>query len=308
MFDTIAKIAGKIGNAVFPTLKKQKLIEQINKTKNNMNDKTIPAYREAYTLFTGKAFKDKQLQSMDKAVKAQLGAAIRGYDSRQNMIFAILALLEKNSVFIDAISRNAEKIFASTEATATLKLRQAYIVSLVNNAAFADKYARQLLNFIYSKEMCAIAGTDEYKLVFANEDKVIKGFDQFLGSIRAMARTDKELAGSIDRISEYAKADADSIDAMVATQSMSDIDPLSLGYITDYSPFYILGMWEAEIRAWFVRETEDEIELLTRRRIRLEQIYEGKNDAFADKEIDAIQRRLDDNQADMDDYRRRYGF
>jgi capsule polysaccharide export protein KpsE/RkpR len=48
--------------------------------------------------------------------------------------------------------------------------------------------------------------------------------------------------------------------------------------------------------------------LLTRRRIRLEQLYEGKNDAFADKEIDAIQRRIDDSQADMDDYRRRYGI
>lgn len=308
MFSTIAKIAGKIGNAIFPTLKKQNLIEQINKTKSNLNEKTIPAYREAYALFTGKAFKDKQLQSMDKQVKSQLTMVVKNYDSRQNMVYAILALLEKSSVFMDAIARNADKLFASSEATGTLKLRQAYIVSLVNNAAFAERYARMLLNYIYSKEMCAISGSDEYKLVIANEKKVLEQFDQFLGSIRAMARTESELSKSIERISEYASSDPDSVDAMLATQSMSNVDPLALGYITDYSPFYIIGMWEAEVRAWFVRETEDEIELLTRRRIRLEQLYEGKNDAFADKEIDAIQRRLDDSQADMDDYRRRYGF
>lgn len=308
MFDIIKKIAGTVGNAMFPTLKKSSLIEQIKKTKSDLSDKTIPAYKDAYELFSGKQFKDKQLQSMDKSVKEQFSSSIRGYDTRQNMIFAILQLMEKANTFMDAVSRNADKLFNSSEATTTLKLRQAYIISLVNNASFADKYARMLLNYIYSREMCAISGSDEYKLVHANEKKVLDGFGQFLGSIKAMSRTEQDLGKSIDRISEYASADSESVDAMLATQSMSEIDPLALGYITDYSPFYILGMWEAEVRAWFVRETEDQIEVLTRRRIRLEQIYEGKNDAFADKEIDAIQRRLDDYQADMDDYRRRYGF
>jgi hypothetical protein len=308
LFDTIRKIAGKLGNAVFPTLKKSALIEQINKVRNSLSDKTIPAYKDAYSIFDGKQFKDKELQSMDKAVKTSLSSSVNGFDHKQNMIYGILKLLEKSSNFIDAVSRNADKLFNSTEATTSLKLRQAYIISLVNNASFADKYARMLLNFIYSKEMCAISGSNEYKLVQANEKKILEDFDKFLNSIRVMNRSESDLNKSIDRISEYANADGDSVDAMIATQSMSEIDPLSLGYITDYSPFYIIGMWEAEIRAWFVRTTEDEIELLTRRRIRLEQLYEGKNDAFADKEIDAIQRRIDDSQADMDDYRRRYGI
>lgn len=308
MFDTIRKLAGKMGNAVFPIMKKNALIEQINKVRSSMVEKTIPAYKDAYSIFTGKSFKDKDLQAMDKSVRSTLVSSVHGYDSRQNMIYALLSLLEKSAPFMDAISKNADKLFNPTEATTALKLRQAYVIALVNNASFADKFARMLLNYIYSKEMCAIAGSAEYKLVQANEKKIKDGFDQFLNSIRVMNRGDAEVAKSIERISEYASADGDSIDAMMATQSMAEIDPMALGYITDYSPFYILGMWEAEVRAWFVRQTEDEIELLTRRRIRLEQLYEGKNDAFADKEIDAIQRRIDDSQADMDDYRRRYGI
>ena len=308
MFNTIKAIVGGLGNALFPALKKSALLDQIESVNSRLSTKTIPAYNEAYSVLGGKKFKDTVLQKMDANVRSSLGSSVHGYNSQQNMIYGILSVLKNAQSFITAVHAQADKIFASSNPTGALKLRQAYIITMVNSASFADQYARMLLNYIYSREMCAVSGSDEYKLVNAYDKKITEGFDRFISAIRSMNRPAGDVSKHLERISEYATADDQSLDAMLATQSMNDIDPMRLGYLTDFSPFYILGMWEAEIRAWFVRQTEDELELLTRRRIRLEQLYAGQNDAFADKEIDAIQRRIDDAQADMDDYKRRYKF
>lgn len=308
LFATISKIASTAFLKLFPVLKKTQLKEQVSSVREKLNSKNIPAYQEAANLLGNRHFKSKELQVMDKQVREALSRTVKGFDSRVNMVYAIKTILEGSNEFLNALSSSVDKLFADANPTGSLKLRQAYMITLVNNAAFVRKYSMMLLNYIYACEMNAVASSDEYSLVRAYKDKVEKDFNSFLRSIQILNIKSSELAKSLERISEYAEADNDSLQAIVATQPMSDLDPLKLGYLTSLSPFYIIGMWEAEIRAWFVRETEDEIELLTRRRIRLEQLYEGKNDALADKEIDLIQRRIDSNQADMDDYKRRYGF
>lgn len=308
MFTTIAKLVKKGAHTLFPSLKKNALLDQIKLLRSRLNEKSIPAYEEAYSLFGGKAFKSPQLHAMDKRIKESLGNTVQGYSTRHNMVLAILLLLRNSQKFVDSTSKYADKIFGVTEPMGALKLRQAYILSMVNTASFAEKFSRQLLNYIYAKEMVAISGSTEYDLVKGHELIIEKNFERFVHALRVMNRSETDISKALESLSEYADSDEQSIQALMSTQSISAYDPLRLGYMTDYSPFYILGMWEAEVRAWFVNQLQDEIELLTRRRIRLEQLYANQNDAYADKEIDAIQQRLDDSQVKMDEYERKYGF
>ena len=79
----------------------------------------------------------------------------------------------------------------------------------------------------------------------------------------------------------------------MVSQFGEKVDPLAMRFVpVVMNPWYLWGMWRAEVQVKRYNAAKEEMRALQLRRMNLEKIIEGKPDAKLQKEIEYIESRI----------------
>jgi hypothetical protein len=273
--------------SILPTYKKTQILDTIEKSLDELQNVTIPSYEAANEIFTGQKFKSSEI----KAMQARFDLNRLGSGSA-NMVTTILAILNNAKGFAITLSKYVGKVISSEEASVSMNLRKATVLRLVIMVEFANRYARRLLNYIYTCELDSETKTTDYALNKANTELITKEFNNFTTALRVLNRKPDLLAKDLEGLSE-ANVDELSDQTLAATANVKSIDPLLISGFTEYNPFYIFGMVVAQYQANKFNSVEDEKKMLELRYLRLTQARAGDASASTDREMEILQERID---------------
>jgi hypothetical protein len=288
-------------SAVSPTYKRAQIVDSIEKSLDELTSVTIPAYEAANEIFTGQKFKSAEMKNLQaKFDLCRLGAG------NANMITSTLAILNNARGFAAVLSKYAERVLASEEASAAMSLRKATVLRLVVMIEFANRYARRLLNYVYTCELDSETKTQDYALSKANIELITKEFNNFTTALRVLNRKPDLLAKDLEGIAD-ASVDELSDQTLAATAGVKSIDPLLISGFTEYNPFYIFGLVIAQYQANKFNSVEDEKKMLELRYHRLSQARMGNPNAATDREMEILQERIDKSTRKWLDLKEEYG-
>jgi hypothetical protein len=276
---------------LFPTFKKDDVIESCNLTIQGIREHTLPAYVSADSLFNGKPFKSKHMEDFVSAYNKQVERT-----SGAKLITSIKVTLENSLELLEGVLSASKKEFSSAEASIALTYKKSMYLRTVQCAQFAHIYARKFLNYVYILETAEMDDQTDLKgSLVPIEIKWIE--DNFISFCEA-SRVLKTSKDKYDRfVKEIPEANISELTEMTLPETIgySKLDPLAMRNLhVSWNPFYLVGMMVARFQADSYKSAGAELELLQLRKLNLERILAKEPDARIQKELEYMERRVSD--------------
>lgn len=275
--------------SLLPKFGKDRLQEDINICRTELQNITIPSYTNAANVFDKPA--SKELQAFEK----QWGSLIK-VRAKGNMIASIKVKLEEVETTLGLIEKYTDSEFETEVVVAGMTVLKGTLVRMVEIADFVSTYALRFLNYAYISETTAVngkpgaVGSD----LSPAEIKLIKThFIEFCIALNALSRPEKEtekLLTAIPEVLVNARGEA-----ALKVFGEAKVDPLGVFQVKGFTgnPIYRVGMIVAEIQANRYKRAKDLKTVLELRMLDLQQSRSGQSDPALEREIDVIQSRID---------------
>ncbi len=276
----------KFISALLPSFEKDRLISDIRITRGEFQE-LQGAYEEAAKLLKGWKFKDEDVNRKLSEFKRISG----DHDFPIVTIQKGFATMVQN---LQIAEDQAAIIFGSVVAGKGMTFKQATIVQYCDAFFLVAKYARKFLNYIYVAETLPFRDevTAADQLPKAERDWLDKHFVDFCNAFKAATNEPKKTLAAIEGIPEIEVASSN-LASLEATVGKNQLDPLKLGFIASKAnPIYFVRMVVAEYQVRRYKEMKEELSLLQLRRMNLEKLKAGKNDANLEKQIQYVESRV----------------
>lgn len=259
---------------------------------DSLNAHTIPAYVGASTMFKNFKIKSKKGVGFESDFKR----LVRG---RDGMIDTILAMLENSVKTLEAISKKSETLYGDQESSLGLTFQKATYLQLVGALTFTNDFSRKFLNYLYALETAEMDRESKVEdtTTPAENAFVEEQFANYCTCVRIFSDSFDQIEKSVDAlpdavVSEHTESN------LTSSLGEKKIDPLGLRNFhtketsVKFNPFYLIGMWRAEMQIERYKTAKEELDLLQLRKLNLERMQEKKPDARLQKEIEYLSTRV----------------
>lgn len=274
---------------LLPTFGRDRIIEDIRITRGELSD-LIPMYEASAQTFKNWRFGSQEVKDSFKVFANMVG----GRDA-SNPIVRIASDLPKVLENLQVVEDLVLSRLGNSVAGKGLTYKQATLVKFVDAAFLVSKYARKYLNFVYVGETASQNGGQTVvkesippvELEWLHKT-MVDFCNAFLTATRASGET-RELIEDVPEI-EVAASSAASLKSTVGERKL---DPLKLGFVaSNANPIYFVRMLVAEWQVMRHKETRDELTMLQLRKLNLEKLKAGRQDANLEKQIQVVESRI----------------
>lgn len=277
--------------SLLPTFGKDRVIEDISHTKNEIKEFTAPSYESAVGIFSGWKFKSQQvidkIDTFNRLVK---------HPSSENMIVNISKSFKNILENLNVVEDLIVKTYGNDIASKSLTYLKAYMLQFIEYSSFVSKYSRKFLIYIYLYETAAVgseAGSLGESLTPAEIKWLDDNFINFCTCFIAVSGQPQNVIKVINNIPDVFITE-DNADTLKQTVGDSKLDPLHFGNVMNLNnpTVFRLRAFVAEMQADRYKAAKEEYRLLQLRKLNLEKLSQGKPDAGVQKEIEYIETRI----------------
>lgn len=278
----------EFSRSLLPDFTRARILEDIEVTRRELNEATLPPYRTAEDLFGKKKLLSTYSQTFESVFDRDVKINHKG-----NFIVGIYETLENMVENIDMVERLVHKRFASDVIKDAMTIFKLNLLQYVEMMSFVVKYARRLLIVVLTAEVNAANKENEMDGILDSEIQYLAaGRDSFNRGIRVMSDKKKTVEDRFDSIPEIGAND-DAIQMANATAEPLDLDPFAFGLIPlGLNPIYHVRLAISEWQAKRYRTAEEESRMLEFRLLQLQEIAKGNKDAALQQQIEYNQNRL----------------
>lgn len=278
----------EFSRSLLPDFTRARILEDIEITRRELNEATLPPYRTAEDLFGKKKLLSTYSQTFESVFDRDVKINHKG-----NFIVGIYETLENMVENIDMVERLVHRRFASDVIKDAMTIFKLNLLQYVEMMSFVVKYARRLLIVVLTAEVNAANKENEMDGILDSEIQYLAaGRDSFNRGIRVMSDKKKTVEDRFDSIPEIGAND-DAIQMANATAEPLDLDPFAFGLIPlGLNPIYHIRLAISEWQAKRYRTAEEESRMLEFRLLQLQEIARGNKDAALQQQIEYNQNRL----------------
>lgn len=278
----------EFSRSLLPDFTRARILEDIEITRRELNEATLPPYRTAEDLFGKKKLLSTYSQTFESVFDRDVKINHKG-----NFIVGIYETLENMVENIDMVERLVHRRFASDVIKDAMTIFKLNLLQYVEMMSFVVKYARRLLIVVLTAEVNAANKENEMDGILDSEIQYLAaGRDSFNRGIRVMSDKKKTVEDRFDSIPEIGAND-DAIQIANATAEPLDLDPFAFGLIPlGLNPIYHVRLAISEWQAKRYRTAEEESRMLEFRLLQLQEIAKGNKDAALQQQIEYNQNRL----------------
>lgn len=273
-------------------VERERLLEELRNAEGHLLETTLPAYESVESLMKGWTAKNSTVKEVDQIILRDIEKTTRS----SNLFVIIHAGLDKNVreniQYLEnyIIKHLNDKVLADGMTFVT-----ANIIQLIEMISFTIHYARRYLDFMMTMESIEYdnQGLGTKDTISKAEIEWIKQNAHnfaiaFNSATRERSNTDKML----EKIPQISIVD-DNEDLLAKTVGINKLDPFNMRFLPlAIHPFYIWGMFWAEIEAERRKAAIEELKRIQARKLHLENLKSGTNDPRIEKEIIGITNRI----------------
>lgn len=279
---------GSFVSSLLPVISKDSVIEDCQITRAEIQEATVPAYDAGVEVFKGWKFKSKELEPLI----ASFNRTIEG-NRNQNLVETIRLGLNVLLENLTAAEKLVHQLYNEDIASSGFSYKKANILHFIEAAGFVSKYARKFLIYIFVCESHA-AGAEESvtdSLTKAEIEWVRTNMASFCQAFIAVTEKTSVVVSHFQNIPDIVVND-ENASILPSTMGEKKIDPFSMRFIPIWlNPIYHVRMAVAEWQAARYNQAKEELLLVQLRKLRLEKLKAGTDDAHLQKEIDYNERR-----------------
>lgn len=287
--------------SLLPTFDKNRVVDDVRATREELDDVTIPAYEQAVKVLGNRKLVNPQLVDLQDAFNRIFPGA------SGNFIAIIEKYLKPTLKNLKELEDVVEKTYNNEVAGLGLSYRKANLLQLIEGYAFATRYARKLLNFAYVAETASLEAKAEgaeqsvldkiaEQLVPADLEylkKHIVYFSQVYAVCAGLGKA-KDVVKAIEEIPDVIVT-KDNAETLTATMGVDKVDPFRMGFIPVWlNPVYHIGMLVTEWQVARYKAAQEELRVLNLRKLKLEKQLDDKYDAKVDQQAKYMQQRVDE--------------
>lgn len=289
--------------SLFPSFKRDEVIDAATNIRKSIMEHSIVAYRAATEAIGEQKLISKEMQRLEKIYKGEVKM------TRKSMVIDITAGLENALNILEFVVKNGKTIYSENEASAGLTFRKATIMRVITVADYANKFSLDLLNYLYTFEAKATKGGEETPgMIKAEIDLVESGFIDFCRAIAVLKTDMSSLQDSINSLPEATVSELTE-KTYVATIGSDKVDPLGIrNFSVRKNPFFVFEMMNVEKQVKKYYAKKEMLELIQLRLLNLQKLKEKTQDAALDKEIAYYQDRVTSLNHDLDKMSKEYGL
>jgi hypothetical protein len=272
--------------SLFPTLRKDQILDDVRNTRVELRETTLPAYEVATPLLGKWKWKSEEMKSFSTS----FSRLVKG----GNMISVIGSGLQETIGTLAAAEGYVIKSYNEEVASVALTYKKANVLQFIEAVAFVSKYARKFINYAFVHETALIPDSDtttKDAITPAEEKWISQNFIPFCTAFASVAQAVKSVEEAIESIPEITIKSSDP-HALRETLGEKRLDPFKFGFINaKMNPFYWWGKWSAEGEVARYNAAKEELRLVQLRKLNLEKLNERKPDAALQREIQYTENR-----------------
>jgi hypothetical protein len=288
--------------SLLPSFTRVTALEDCRMRRLEITTVTHPAYEAALRLFNNRTFQYPELRSDFEVFKRH----VRG-PSAPNTVVAVERTFKNIVSILDALEEVINSNYGEDIAGAGMTYYKSAVLQLLESVNFATKYARRYLNYVLVVETSyiedpqgeALANDLGAAIVPADVRYLRDNFLQFCTVMVNLTKPANVIEAQLKQIPDVTITD-ENAKTLPHTAGDSRIDPFSHGIIpVAMNPIYHIRMRVAEWQVDRLNNAKEEKKLLELRRLKMERSLAGKKDASLDKQIDYIQGRIENLDAEI---------
>lgn len=285
-----------------PSFSRVTALEDCRMTRLEITTVTQPAYEQALRIFNSRQFESPELRSDFEIYKRQVRPA-----GAPNLVVAIEHSFKNMVAILDLIENILNTNYGEEIAGAGLTYYKSTVLQLLETITEASKFTRRYLNYILVVETSyiedpegeAVANDLGAALVPAEIRYLKENFIRFCSIMVNLTKPVSTIESQLQQIPDVTVTD-ENARTLPHTAGESKIDPFSHGLIPVFlNPIYHIKMRVAEWQVDRLNRAKEEKKLLELRKLKMERVAAGKQDASLDKQIDYIQGRIENLDADI---------
>lgn len=264
---------------LLPSIRKDKVLEDIGVVRQELRDTTIPAYSTIHVLFNKWKWRSQEMQMKANTFSRLVGPG--------NLVDVIGHGLDNLDQTLTVAEEYITKAFNEETVTAAITYKKANVLQYVDAVSFLVRYARRFSNYLLVCETAVDDHDTQMAESFAPaEIGYIEGnFMMFCQAFKAIAIPVKEV---IKRIEETPEIIVRAASAGVISEVHGEkrIDAFGMNFISaKWNIFYHIGKAVAEWQVNNYNAAKQELQLVQMRKIYLEKIQAKRPDAALQTEI-----------------------
>lgn len=270
-------------------LDRKHVLEEVRDLRQELEDYTIPQYKQAAGLITKDRFDDRFLSEFAKGYEKNIDSPYRGNWIEQTRMVA------KNSASIaEMLYDLIEKSYSNDITLAGLTYSRHQLLRMVESLYFFSKYSRRMLSYALYAESALMQQNEALEdQLSPAEIQWLKDYqrDFYLVS-RAFTHKPKEIQQMLEDIPD-AEIDENTADAVAANVGVTKLDPMGLvakGF--HINPFYYIGIAYVEWQAARYNAAKQEKQLLEYQIQNLKQLQQDSSDPKLQQQIEYTQERV----------------
>lgn len=262
-------------------LERDRILEQSRVVRKELNDSTIPVFRNAKGLFEVGEVKSNEALTLQKTYEKLA-------HRHESVIDDVADALVRVNDNLDAVEAFVQKNFDKNIIKANISIKELNVIQFVGVTQFVSSYARKLLAYFYSAES---SNYDDSTLKFnesvtkADSKYITDNFLDFVNALGSLSVKETDLDRLLSNLPEVS-VNRENIRSILAIQTDRKVDPLNLRYLNVTNNFfYRLQLYFTEWSADRYKVALEEKKMLEYRNLLLKKQREGGADAYLEKEI-----------------------
>lgn len=294
-------------NTLRSIISKNDIIDDLTIRGNELNEITIPLYRDALNNLTDYKYKSQKVVNLIKT----FNSTVKNRES-SNFIYSIYMGLNNLSNLTTKLINLVDKTFEKNTTVDGITFSKVQIIQLIEAVFFINRYAPKLLNFIIIMETSIYdknqARYIKESLTNAQIDYINDNFKTFCMLIEKMLAGPDNTIKLLSKIPNYVVAN-ETEETLVSLKGRDSIDPIGFNnFIAPWlNPIYHLRMKIAEYQTNRYNELKDETKLIKLRILNLENILSEEPNPAIEKEINYYQDLVQKNELILEDMEKKYG-
>ena len=275
--------------SLLPKFGKNRLQEDINICRNELQNTVLPSYESAAKVLT--SLNSKEAKEFERQWATFVKTAKKG-----PLIASIKKQLENVQPMLSFLDDYSQKEFETEIMTGAMTVLKSTVVRMVELAGFVSTYSLRFLNYIYVLETTHATGNpgNVSSNLTPGEINLIKShFMEFCLALNALSRDVKPTEKVLEKIPDILVNK--NIDASLRVFGDAQVDPLGVFQVKGFTgnPIYHIGTIIAEAQANRYKRSKELKSILELRLLNLQQVNSKEQDPGVDREIEIIQSRID---------------
>lgn len=277
-----------------PSLRKDKILDDLGVVRKGLKDATIPAYETLESLFGKWKWQSPEMKTMATSFGRLAG--------NKGVVPTILEAMTNTAKALDVVEDMIIKQFNEEVISTALTYKKATVLQYLEAVSFLSTYARKLANFLLVAETATFPDSDVTVATSFAPAEISYIQDKFLMFTQALVALSGKPEDIEKRLSEAPDVvvKAASAGALEQTLGKTKTDPMKMNFISStWNVFHHIGKAFAEWQVSKYNGAKEELQLVQMRKLYLEKLQAKKPDAALAHEIEYMEGRVQNLNANI---------